>query len=126
MRAICRRCNRVVSPDDHVAFEGFAYHNKCLPMRALIDEKTGEAIPKRTPTIEKKSVALRIYEALERRAVDRKIQNLEMALNQIAIEMNTNTGWVEYYVRQLDAAGHVCRLFNTLELRHPPPVGPSS
>ena len=125
MRAICRRCNRIVPPDDHVAFNGFAYHSKCLPRRALIDEETGEAIPKRTPTIEKKPVALKIYEALERRAVDGKIGNLEMVLNEIAIEMNTNTGWVEHYVRQLDSVGSVHRLFNTLELRHPPSVSSS-
>ena len=89
-------------------------------MRAQIDEKTGEAISKPTPTIGKKPVALRIYEALERRAIDGKIENLEMALNQIALEMNTNARWVEYYVKQLDAVGCVYRLFNSLTLKQPP------
>ena len=109
-----------MSPEDHVALEGYAYHNDCLPRRAQFDKEKGEVIVKSSPTIRKKTTGMRIYEALERRAADGKINNLEQVLIEIALEMNVNRGWIEYYLRQLDTAGYVHRVFNSLTLVKPP------
>lgn len=33
-RVFCARCGGLVPPDDHVAYDGLPYHNRCLPREA--------------------------------------------------------------------------------------------
>ena len=113
---LCKRCGRVVPPDDHVAFEGFAYHNTCLPKRALEGEKGSQKKGEHKPFVQ------RFWDELEAVATDGKIPNLDQALVAIAIKLNVNRGYLEYLLRELDMIGSVYRIYNSLELRERPTV----
>jgi len=112
--ATCCRCGRVVPDDDHIAYDGRAYHERCLPRKA---REGYEPEPKKLP------FTVRFYRRLESLAETNKVTPLETILRALAVEFNTSAGYLKYVVQQLQDAGCVERKFDLLTLIKEPQVG---
>jgi DNA-binding MarR family transcriptional regulator len=103
-------------PDtDHTVFEGHPYHAACLPRRAFTGLEPAKS--KKLP------FTVRFYKRLESIAEEGKITYLSKVFGFLAVEFNTNTGYLDYIIKQLQDAGCVERKFDLLTLIKEPQVG---
>lgn len=112
--ATCSRCGRIVPDSDHFSHDGRAYHELCLPRKA----RAGYA-----PEPKKQPFTIRLYNRLAFLVQENKITPLEKVLGALAVEFNTNAGYLGYVIKQLEAAGCVERKFDVLTLIKAPQVG---
>jgi len=103
----CSGCGRKIDDDKIWVYDGKSYHRDCLPSDATSSDSSNA---------DKPSFWQRLYDKLDDRAQDGEIATLDQVIPRIAVELNCQSGYIDYMIKELDKAGYVTREFNRLKL----------
>ena len=113
---ICRRCNRKLPAGDALYFDGFAYHDSCLPRAAREGCGSPARVTKKNPFV------IRLYDKLVRECSEKGTGNVEQICAKIGPELNCHPRYIEHWINQLAVGGYLKREFNTLQLVKRPEI----